>query len=84
MEWSICPAYEHTEEVKTLFLEYTDFLLCTDPSFSEFLKLQQYDHELTHLEEKYCMPKGRLYLAYVDNEVAGLSLCVLLTKHAVN
>lgn len=75
MELTICPAYDHTEQVKALFLEYTDFLLCTDPNIAEFLKIQNYDHELTHLEEKYGMPKGRLYLAYVDDAVAG---CIAL------
>lgn len=75
MEWTICPAYDHAEEIKSLFLEYTDFLLCSEPNIAEFLKIQNYDHELTHLEEKYGMPKGRLYLAYVGNEVAG---CIAL------
>lgn len=75
MELTIRPAYQHTEEVKTLFLEYTDFLLCADPSFSDFLKLQNYDRELTHLAEKYGMPRGRLYLAYVGDEIAG---CIAL------
>ena len=70
MSLTICPAYDRPEEVKALFLEYTDFLLKSDPSFAAFLELQNYDRELDHLEEKYGMPKGRLYLALVDDAIA--------------
>lgn len=75
MSLTICPAYDRPEEVKALFLEYTDFLLKSDPSFAAFLELQNYDRELDHLEEKYGMPKGRLYLALVDDAIAG---CIAL------
>ena len=75
MSLTICPAYDRPEEVKALFLEYTDFLLKADPSFAAFLELQNYDRELDHLEEKYGMPKGRLYLALVDDAIAG---CIAL------
>ena len=75
MNLTICPAYDRPEEVKALFLEYTDFLLKSDPSFAAFLELQNYDRELDHLEEKYGMPKGRLYLALVDDAIAG---CIAL------
>ena len=40
MSLTICPAYDRPEEVKALFLEYTDFLLKSDPSFAAFLELQ--------------------------------------------
>lgn len=75
MSLTICPAYDRPEEVKALFLEYTDFLLKSDPSFAAFLELQNYDRELDHLEEKYGLPKGRLYLALVDDAIAG---CIAL------
>ncbi len=58
MSLTICPAYDRPEEVKALFLEYTDFLLKSDPSFAAFLELQNYDRELDHLEEKYGLPKA--------------------------
>ena len=45
MSLTICPAYDRPEEVKALFLEYTDFLLKSDPSFAAFLELQNYDRE---------------------------------------
>lgn len=75
MSLSIVPAYDKTDVVKTLFLEYTDFLVASDPSFSAFLEIQNYDRELDHLEEKYGMPRGRLYLAYWNDAVAG---CIAL------
>ena len=77
MSLTICPAYDRPEEVKALFLEYTDFLLKSDPSFAAFLELQNYDRELDHLEEKYGLPKGRLYLALVDDAIAG---CIALRR----
>lgn len=43
MSLTIYPAYDRPEEVKALFLEYTDFLLKSDPSFAAFLELQNYD-----------------------------------------
>ena len=57
MSLSIVPAYDKTDVVKTLFLEYTDFLVASDPSFSAFLEIQNYDRELDHLEG-YILPTG--------------------------
>lgn len=37
-------------------------LLTENPAFSKYLKLQNYDQELLHLEAKYGPPGGRLYL----------------------
>ncbi len=70
-------AYEHKEEIKELFNEYTDMLIKGDSSFQEYLTIQNYDEELNHLENKYGLPNGRLYLAYYDNELAG---CIGLKK----
>ena len=73
----LVPAYSHTDEVRSLFQEYTDLLIAGDSTFKEYLQVQNYDEELMHLEVKYGLPKGRLYLAYCDNQLAG---CIGLRK----
>ena len=70
-------AYRHAAEVGQLFTEYTKMLIDGDPSFREYLDIQNYDEELEHLEDKYGQPFGRLYLAYYDEELAG---CIGLKK----
>lgn len=70
-------AYQEPEEVRALFKEYTDMLLENDPSFQKYLDIQHYDDEIAHLEHKYGLPEGRLYLARRDGAVAG---CVGLRK----
>ena len=77
MSIKILPAYHFPEEIKLLFSEYTDILIEGDPSFKEYLEIQNYDDELKHLEKKYGLPYGRLYLVYYNNEVAG---CIGLKK----
>ncbi|WP_335982919.1 GNAT family N-acetyltransferase [Fusobacterium polymorphum] len=77
MSIKIKPAYDFPEEIKLLFSEYTDILIEGDPSFKEYLEIQNYDDELKHLEKKYGLPYGRLYLVYYNNEVAG---CIGLKK----
>lgn len=64
-------AYDETEEVQNLFSEYTQMLVESDEVLGDYLKLQGYDAELQHLTEKYGLPHGRLYLAYVDGKAAG-------------
>ena len=77
MSIKILAAYDFPEEIKLLFSEYTDILIEGDPSFKEYLEIQNYDDELKHLEKKYGLPYGRLYLVYYNNEVAG---CIGLKK----
>ena len=77
MNFAIKPAYDHKEEVRELFIEYTDMLVAGEPGFEEYLGIQNFDHELKHLEKKYGMPSGRLYLLYVNDKLAG---CVGLRK----
>ena len=77
MSIKILPAYDFPEEIKLLFSEYTDILIEGDPSFKKYLEIQNYDDELKHLEKKYGLPYGRLYLVYYNNEVAG---CIGLKK----
>lgn len=71
MQFRIEPAYEAAEEIGSLFAEYTDMLLTGDPTFAAYLRLQNYEAELQHPEEKYAPPGGRLYLAYCGEKVAG-------------
>ena len=70
-------AYNQAEEVGKLFTEYTDMLIENDSSFKEYLEIQNYSEEMEHLESKYGLPDGRLYLAYCDEELAG---CIALFK----
>ncbi len=75
MNVEIVYGYELKNEVKALFTEYTDFLVEGDEEFKKYLEIQKYDHEVENLEEKYGLPKGRLYVAYFENKVAG---CIAL------
>ncbi len=71
MVLTLVPAFSHKEEIRALFQEYTDMLVAGDPLFAAYLLLQNYDDELAHLESKYGMPKGRLYLLFCDGQAAG-------------
>ncbi len=77
MHIKIIPAYHYPQEIHSLFTEYTNMLIAADNSMQKYLDIQHYDSELEHLEKKYGLPDGRLYLAYCDEEVAG---CIGLRK----
>ncbi len=77
MSLVIRPAYDAPETIRELFTEYTAILVAGDPAFRHYLDLQNYEHEIAHLEEKYGAPAGRLYLAEWDGETAG---CVALHR----
>lgn len=77
MDIRIVSAYEQKEEVRELFSEYTEMLIKNDESFKKYLDIQNYDEEIEHLEMKYGMPYGRLYLIYYDARLAG---CIGLRK----
>lgn len=77
MEIEIKLAYSYSDEIRKLFLEYTDMLIQNDPDFAEYLKIQHYNSELEHLEDKYGLPYGRLYIVKVENKIAG---CIGLRK----
>lgn len=66
MKIRIVAAYDHPQEIKALFSEYTQMLIEGDPSFQQYLDIQHYDDEINHLESKYGEPFGRLYLAYLS------------------
>lgn len=68
---SLIPAFDRRNELIPLYEEYAAMLLETDPIFAKSLAQQNYDEEIRHLEDKYGLPKGRIYLVYVDGELAG-------------
>lgn len=77
MELEIIPAYDFPNEIRILFSEYTKMLIAGDSSFQKYLELQNYDEELDHLDIKYGLPDGRLYIALYHGELAG---CIGLRK----
>lgn len=52
MDVTVVPAYSHREEVSELFSEYTGMLIANEESFRDYLVLQNYKEEVSHLEEK--------------------------------
>lgn len=74
---TIVSAYDRPNEVSLLFSEYTNMLIENDPSFQQYLNVQNYDEEIKHLEVKYGVPDGRLYVVYYDEQLAG---CIGLRK----
>lgn len=77
MKIEIKLAYDENVEIKKLFQEYTDMLVTNDSNFAKYLEMQNYDSELEHLEAKYGLTYGRLYIIKVENKVAG---CIGLRK----
>lgn len=77
MNIELVPAYGFPKEIESLFSEYTTMLVEKDPAFGGYLKLQNYDEEILHLETKYGKPDGHLYLACCDGKPAG---CIGLRK----
>lgn len=61
------PAYSYQKEIGELFGEYTQMLVETDPTFQQYLTIQNYDDELLHLDHKYGPPDGRLYIALEED-----------------
>ncbi len=58
------------DEVRSLFREYEAWL-------GLYLCFQGFEEELKNLPGKYALPEGRLYLANVDDDIAG---CIALRK----
>ncbi|BBF43720.1 histone acetyltransferase HPA2 and related acetyltransferases [Lachnospiraceae bacterium KM106-2] len=77
MELELKLAYKDGDTIRELFQEYTALLIENDPSFGKYLEIQNYDSELEHLEQKYGLPEGRLYLAKVNGKNAG---CIGIKK----
>lgn len=70
MNISITTAYDQLDDVRTLFREYALGLNID-------LQFQDFEHELDCLPDKYAFGDGRLYLAWVDDQLAG---CVGLRR----
>jgi len=70
-------AYNDLTSVKELFTEYTDMLCALDEEFRGYLQIQHFDDELRDLNKKYGLPRGRIYIAYVDGQAAG---CIALRQ----
>lgn len=77
MKIEIIPAYQKTDDIRTLFTEYTGILSEGDAQFRSYLEIQHYDDEFEHPEHKYGLPDGRLYIALYEGNLAG---CVALRK----
>jgi ribosomal protein S18 acetylase RimI-like enzyme len=63
-------AYDKLEFIRILFQEYAEGLGID-------LQFQDFEKELQRLPDKYALDDGRLYIAYVNNEIAG---CVGLRR----
>lgn len=77
MDITLIPGYDRPDLVRELFSEYTRLIISKDPRFEEYLAIQSFDEELSHLERKYGGPGGRLYLAYWKDKLAG---CVAMRQ----
>ncbi|MDR7813556.1 GNAT family N-acetyltransferase [Lacrimispora sp.] len=71
MEIRIELAYDRPQEVIHLFTEYTDTIITKDTEVAKCLNSQHYDDEVKELGEKYGLPNGRLYLAYLSSDIVG-------------
>ncbi|PKM64330.1 MAG: GNAT family N-acetyltransferase [Firmicutes bacterium HGW-Firmicutes-20] len=74
MNITIDYAYEKLDIIRTLFKEYAQ-------SLGIDLQFQAFEKELANLPDKYALEDGRLYIAYVDGEIAG---CVGLRRFDAN
>jgi ribosomal protein S18 acetylase RimI-like enzyme len=77
MDIKIKSGFGDEATVVTLFGEYTAMLLEARSDVRAYLELQNYDHELQNLQEKYGAPAGCLFVAYAEGEAAG---CIALRK----
>ena len=77
MSLEIKLAYDDTVNIEQLFTEYTELLVRLESDFGSYLQLQNYDSEVDNLNEKYGLPRGRLYIAYLEGRAAG---CIALRE----
>lgn len=64
-------AYDRKEDVRRLFREYEETIVAGDADVQLCLDAQNYKEEADHIEEKYGLPGGRLYLAVEDGRAIG-------------
>lgn len=77
MEWTIVSGYDRAEELAVLLADYTRMLIEGEPGMAPYLDQQGYREELAHLEQKYGVPDGRLYVAVAESRVVG---CIALRR----
>lgn len=77
MKIEIKEGYSYQNEILELFTEYTKMLCSKQDNFEEYLKIQNYEDEVKHLDKKYGYPHGRLFIVFYDYEAAG---CIALRK----
>jgi ribosomal protein S18 acetylase RimI-like enzyme len=70
-------AYDQPQEAIRLFTEYTDSIISKDSEVAKCLTSQHYEDEVRELSGMYGLPYGRLYLAYLNDDIAG---CVALRQ----
>ena len=73
-------AYDRLDDLLALVREYTNQIRAHGAEVSACLEAQGLDQELADISSKYAMPYGRLYLALVEDKVAG---CIALTPNDV-
>jgi len=71
MNIEIRSAYQDLDNIRALFTEYAQ-------SLEVDLCFQDFNQELDSLPGKYAYPNGRLYIAYLDDKVAG---CIALRRY---
>ena len=64
-------AYDRLEEIAQLLFEYTESIIAGNSEVKDCLDQQNYTQEAAHLSEKYGVPKGRIYIAYLDEKAVG-------------
>ena len=64
MEFEFKCAFDHKEDMAQLYREYNELLLEADPTFEECLAMQNYDHEIEELEQKFAPPLNTLVIVY--------------------
>lgn len=77
MSFNIEPGYGYSDDIRELFNEYTQMLIDGDETFRAYLGVQNYDEEILHLEHKYGLPEGRLYILFANGKTAG---CIAMKK----
>ncbi len=71
-------AYEREKEMLELVTEYTNWVLTHGDDVVKCLQSQHIEDELKDMKNKYGLPYGRMYLALVENNIAG---CAALTRN---
>jgi hypothetical protein len=71
----VISAKEHMNDFLLLLEEYTNSIKSGNDEVSRVLEHQNLDEELIRPEMKYDPPRGRMFLAYADGNLAG---CVAL------